>query len=187
MRLGIVWLMSVLVVTGCSNESAEVPETSPTPDSTGTPSTATDDDVLPCQDMIGNDEDVPEDYEILLDVVALPTANSSPNALQVGRRDGTDQPDYFAKTGLLVRSGAAFDLEVEHPDTAGLGWGSPAAFSSSISSQGCQGESWLAFAGGFLVQDPTCVRLTLTTDDDQRVFFVGAGAACQGQQPPSPN
>ncbi len=85
-----------------------------------------------------------------------------------------------------MRSGAAFDLEVEHSQTAGISWGSPADFSSAISSQGCQGESWIAFAGGFIVHEPTCVRLTLTADDQQKVFSVGAGAACKGQKPPSP-
>ncbi len=186
MRLGVVWMMSVLLATGCSNGSEEVLGSTPVGDSARSTSTTARGDLLPCQNMIFTDKAVPEDYEVLLDVIALPTANSAPRALQVGRHDGTDPPSYFAKTGLLVRSGAAFDLEVENPRTAGIRWGSPAEFSSTISSQGCQGESWIAFAGGFIVQDPTCVRLKLTVGDQQKVFSVGAGTACQGQQPPLP-
>lgn len=182
MRLAIAWMTSVLVAAGCSTETGETPESASARDSA--PPTAGG-DLLPCQNMILSDEDVPEDYEVLLDVIALPTASSAPRALQAGRHDGTDPPSYFAKTGLLVRSGAAFELKVDHPLTVGIRWGSPTEFSSTISSQGCPGESWIAFAGGFVVQEPTCVRLILTADDQQEVFSVGAGAACQGQQPPS--
>lgn len=106
-------MMSVLLATGCSNESEEVLGSTPVGDSSRSTSTTARGDLLPCQNMISTDEAVPEDYEVLLDVIALPTANSAPRALQVGRHDGTDLPSYFAKTGLLVRSGAAFDLEVE--------------------------------------------------------------------------
>lgn len=136
--------------------------------------------------MIFTDQDVPEDYEILLDVVALPTADTAPRALQAGHRPESDPPNYFAKTGLLVRSGAVFGLEVEHPrDTAAIGWGSPAGFSSKISSQGCEDEDWIAFAGGLLVREPMCVRLTLRANEEEQTFYVGAGAACEGQRPPS--
>lgn len=186
MRSSVLWLTSILIVAGCNIDSGEVLGSPPAGDSARTSSTTDGVTALPCQDMLSTDEDLPEDYEIILDAVALPTADSAPRALQVGRLPDTDPPSYFAKTGLLVRSGAAFDLEVEHPHTATIGWGSPADFSSQISSQGCQGESWIAFAGGFLVPEPMCVQLTLTVNDQEKALFVGAGAACKGQQPPAP-
>lgn len=180
-------MMSLIVAAGCSTKNGETPESAASaPDSAPTTSTTAGGDSLPCQNMIFSDEDVPQDYEILLDVIALPTSNSVARALHAGRNDGTDPPSYFAKTGLLVRSGAAFTLEVDHPRTVAIRWGSPTDISSTISSQGCPGESWIAFAGGFVIQEPTCVRLTLTSGDQQETFSVGAGAACQGQQPPSP-
>lgn len=159
--------MSVLIATGCSSGSAETPEPDPTGDSASITSATADAELLPCQSTILDDEDVPDDYEILLDTIALPTANSAPRALQAGRHEDTDPPSYFAKTGLLVRSGAAFDIEVENPRTAGVLWGSMAEYSETISSQGCPGETWIAFAGGFVVEEPTCIRLTLIVDDQQ--------------------
>ncbi len=82
MRLGVFWLMSVLLVAGCSSESGEALESAPARESARTTSTTAGVNLLPCQNMIFTDEDVPEDYEILLDVIALPTANSAPRALQ---------------------------------------------------------------------------------------------------------
>ncbi|MGC1206344.1 MAG: hypothetical protein WA880_00145 [Ornithinimicrobium sp.] len=168
MRFKAAWAVGILITAGCSSgEEAEVAS-------------------LPCEQSIFTDQDVPQDYEILLDAVALPTSQSSPEALQASlRREADDEPGYFAKTGLVVRSGAVFDLIVDSDaDVAMIGWGAPADFSTMISSQGCDGEGWIAFAGGFVVTEPMCVDLTLRSGDEEQTFSVGAGSACEGQIPP---
>lgn len=185
MRLEVPWLVGLLVMAGCSSDTAEVSgPPGATGDSTRTSLGTGSVSVLPCSEMIFTGEDLPEDYEVLLDVIALPTAKTAPQALQVGHHQGKS-PNYFAKTGLLVRSGAVFDLEVEHPpEVAVIGWGSSMDSASQISSQGCEGDDWIAFAGGFTVREPMCMRLTLTAESQEKSFDVGAGAACEGQQPP---
>ncbi len=167
MRFKAAWAVGILIVSGCSSDDG------------GNAAS------LPCEQSIFTDQDVPEDYEILLDAMALPTSDSAPAALQASLRGEDDEPSYFAKTGLLVRADAAFDLTVEHDaDVASIGWGAPADFSPQISSQGCESEGWIAFAGGFVVREPRCVELTISSGGDTQTFAVGAGAGCQGQAPP---
>lgn len=141
---------------------------------------------IDCSTAIGTGEQLPEDYADVLDAVALPTADSARRALQVGHHH--DEPlSYFAKTGLLIQPGTPFSIEVNHPaDVAALqGWGvtgdEPA---TEISTSGCAGEAWMAFAGGIVVHEPRCVELSVEAGDAQEVIHVGAGAPCEGQQTP---
>lgn len=134
---------------------------------------------------IEHDVDLPDSYAVIADVVALPTADSADMALQTSHRENKPAPNYFAKTGLLAQAGAAFTIEVnERPETAQIHWGSPDEFGSTITTDGCPGNGWLAFAGGFLVDEPRCVELTVRTASAEETVQVGVGAPCGGQQPP---
>lgn len=79
----------------------------------------------------------------------------------------------------------AFIIEVDaRPETTQLGWGSPADFGSAIATPGCPGDGWLVFAGGFLVDEPRCVEIAVSTDGAEETAQIGVGAACEGQRPP---
>lgn len=140
---------------------------------------------LPCA-PIERDVDLPDSYTSILGAVGLPTADSADRALPTSHRENQPAPNYFAKAGLVVRSGVAFAIEVNEPaETAQLGWGSPADFGSGIRTDGCDtGDAWLAFAGGFLVDEPRCVEVTVRAHGVEETVQVGVGAPCEGQQPP---
>lgn len=140
---------------------------------------------LPCAETIGRASGLPDSYTAIADTVALPTAEGADSALQTSHRDENPVPNYFAKTGLVVRSGVAFTIGVNaSPETAQIGWGSPANFGSAISTDGCSGDGWIVFAGGFLVNEPHCVEVTVTTGGAEETAQVGVGAPCEGQEPP---
>jgi hypothetical protein len=140
---------------------------------------------LPCDETIATDADLPDSYAAIADAVALPTCGSADRALQTSHREENPAPNHFAKTGLAVRSGVAFTIEVDAPsDTAQLGWGSSGEFGSALATDGCTGDGWQVFAGGFLVDEPRCVEVTVRTDGAEETVQIGVGAPCEGQQPP---
>ncbi len=146
------------------------------------PATAMGD--LSCEAAVATNVKPPRGYEQILGVVALPTADSARRALQAHRDDGAAGLGYFAKTGLVVRAGSAFDVRLkEDPDRALIGWGDASAYASAISTTGCAGQGWIAFAGGFWVKEPGCLRLRVQSHGLQRLVRVGVGAPCQGQRP----
>lgn len=143
--------------------------------------------LVDCVKSIDNGAQLPADYSRVLGSVALPTSKSAKRALQVGHRAAEPAPNFFAKTGLLVQPRTNFAIEVNHPQEAAalIGWGSSNEQPvGRISSSGCEGDAWIAFAGGVLVREPMCVELTVTVDEASEVVKVGAGAPCDGQQPP---
>lgn len=190
-RMAIVRAGSLLLLTLALASCSGDPDVSPRSQATGRLATAPvqAQAVVECVKSIDNSAQLPAHYSTVLGSVALPTAESARRALQVGHRSAEPAPNFFAKTGLLVQPRTNFAIEVNHPQgTAALiGWGSseeqPVA---RISSPGCEGDSWIAFAGGVLVREPMCVELTVTVDEAHEVVKVGAGAPCDGQQPPPP-
>ncbi|MFD0971657.1 hypothetical protein [Plantactinospora endophytica] len=114
---------------------------------------------ISCAHVIDRSEAPPEGWTVLADAVAL-----TPDRLQPSSTGGSDPARLFAKTGLLVRADARVDLIV--PATSAgrpwIGWGSPARPARTLHFPGCAAESgWLAFAGGFWVDAPACVPLTI--------------------------
>lgn len=140
---------------------------------------------IPCADTIDPDADIPDTYTVILDVVALPTADRADTALQTRHDEDSPQPNYWAKSGLVARPGVPFTIEVNgSSETAQIGWGSPAEFGSSFTPPGCTGEGWMAFPGGFLVDEPRCLDVTIRARGEEETVKVGVGAPCDGQQPP---
>ena len=64
-------------------------------------------------------------------------------------------PNYWAKAELVVRAKLVSTIQVDQlAHVARVGWGSPADFGSVVTTAGCDGEGWMAFAGDFLVDEP---------------------------------
>ncbi len=184
MRLGMMAVTVLLLAGACTGVSGGGTNPAPSGRSSGSPEQVTGE--LSCAAIIGTNVEIPPDYETILDVIALPTVRSAGRALQTSRDEESQPPNYFAKAGLVVRAGSAFTLEVNQaPERALIGWGSPAEFGSVLSTEGCAGKGWLAFAGGFRVREPTCLELKVEFGENQESIHVGVGAPCRGQQPPA--
>ena len=142
---------------------------------------------LRCADAIGTRPAPYPGLSVVLGVVALPTGR----ALQTGRTGEPGDRRLFAKTGLLVRSGAApFELIVP-PSWVGhlaIGWGNPPTLTGDLRVSGCRSSTpnqpWVAFAGGYWVGVPACVPLTIKRGSNSRTVHIGVGTACPGQLPP---
>jgi hypothetical protein len=135
---------------------------------------------VPCDEVIDSVAAPPSGYEAVADAVALATGPLQAEA------SGEADPGAarFAKSGLLVRAGAAVDLvAVGAPGQhATIGWGSPARRSTHVRVAGCprpaDGAEWLAFAGGYWVDQPQCLSVVTDVGGEQRATFIGIGATC---------
>jgi len=173
------WLATGLLVmaaTGCGSNTPAVSSSA----SNGV-------DSLPCQD-IGATATPPSDFSILFNRVALPTRS----ALQANR-SGESIPTrrFFAKSGLFVRPGAAFDLVVpdEWRGRLTLGWGGKKGTHLQVPK--CQpsnhaNDLWLVYAGGYWVPEPACVSVVVRVGQAEQTVRIGIGASCPGQGPPPP-
>lgn len=181
------WLsaaVGVALIAGCtSGGSAPTGEETETSTTTDLPAVT-----LACGAVIDLVDEPPPVYTVVLDVVAIPTNDSAPTALQTADHGVADRAArLFAKTGLLVRTGGSFQLSVpaEMRDRMSIGWGSPAARTWDLEVPGCEGTTgWMVFAGGFWVRDPGCVALNVHSGDDVQQVTIGVGAPCAGQDPP---
>ena len=175
-----------LIITGCVSTSTASP----------TPTDAIS--VLGCQDVIASEVAPPSGSSIILDAVALPTGR----ALQANRSSGSDPNEkLFAKDGLLIRRGAAFDLVVPEAwrGRLAVGWGSLGKPTSHLRIPGCRpttrmpssgrwvlSDDWLAYPGGYSVPQASCVSLVVRAGQTDRTVQIGVGAPCPGQSPPPP-
>ncbi len=144
--------------------------------------------VLNCGSFIGNSTQ-PAPFRVVLGVVALPASPGYQALATSLSGDGPGAPRLFAKTGLLIRSGTTFELTVPARFTSQLsiGWGTPGPPSHRVLVHNCAGPGggWLAYAGGYWINHPACVPLTVTVGGRQQQVHIGVGTACPGQQPPS--
>jgi hypothetical protein len=183
------WLaISVLamIITGCVSTSTASP----------TPTDAVS--VLGCQDVIASEATPPSGSSIVLDSVALPTGR----ALQASPTgDSNPNEKLFAKDGLLIRRGAAFDLVVPEAwrGRLAVSWGSLDKPTSHLRIPGCRpttrmpssgrwvlSDDWLAYPGGYWVPQASCVSLVVRAGQTERTVQIGVGAPCPGQSPPPP-
>jgi hypothetical protein len=175
-----------LTITGCVSTSTASP----------TPTDAVS--VLGCQDVIASEATPPSGSSIVLDSVALPTGR----ALQASPTgDSNPNEKLFAKDGLLIRRGAAFDLVVPEAWRGHLavGWGSLGKPTSHLRIPGCRpttrmpssgrwvlSDDWLAYPGGYSVPQASCVSLVVRAGQTERTVQIGVGAPCPGQSSPPP-
>jgi hypothetical protein len=130
----------------------------------------------------------PASFQIVLGVVALPTSPAYP-ALQTGLTgQGNGPMRLFAKTGLVIKSRTTFELIVptEVVDHLSIGWdGAPPSHRVVVSNCAQAGGSgWLAYPGGYWIDHPACVPMTVKAGRLQQKVHIGLGTACPGQQPP---
>jgi hypothetical protein len=143
--------------------------------------------VLDCGSSIGNSAPAAP-LQVVLGVVALPASPGNP-ALQTSLSgDGNGPLRLFAKTGLVIRPGATFELIVPAGFTSRLsiGWGAPGTPSHQILVGNCAstGGGWLAYAGGYWIDHPACVPVIVRAGGKQQQVHIGVGTACPGQRPP---
>jgi hypothetical protein len=189
-----------LLLGGCSaDEPAAAPRdppagtraSAPTPSPQASPSPVPDPDTTPldCANAIDGGPP-PAGFEVVLGIVALPTSSAGP-ALQAFGSGDPSTPALFAKTGLLIRADSAFDLVV--PVLPGnrltIGWGNRAFRPGKrVVVPGCAdqyGTGWLAYPGGYWVDRPLCLPLTVRAGNREQVVRIGVGTPCPGQQPPA--
>lgn len=199
-----------LAVGSCSGQSS-TPVLGPTPPKTRgpTPDTSTGPSPSPsssaatglsivssaslkCGNFIGHDPPS-ADLEEVLGVVALPT---SPRyaALQTTATAGTHPAvRLYAKTGLFIRTGTAFDLVVpdEARDMVSIGWDgngldkpSRRVTVSCPATTSPSGWKWLVYPGGYWAPRPACVPLVVRTRGKERLVHIGLGRPCPGQLAP---
>lgn len=132
--------VSAAVSTNAEPRSTTVAERAPTSDR------------LDCTDPIQEYETPPLDtVQVIGDVVGLLTSETSTTPLQLGRTVGELR---FAKTGLLIRSGAAFEIIVTPTPgrVALVAWGNTGKSEPTerFIVGPCEAEAnWVAFPGGY--------------------------------------
>lgn len=112
--------------------------------------------------------------------VALPTTT-----LQLGRSGSADtgHEDYrFAKFGLAVRRSRQASLEiVSTPSDAYFDYGSDVFGSANTMTAGPCGSDrgqWVVWAGGIWVNEPGCVELLVSSEDEEIPVWLAVGASC---------
>jgi hypothetical protein len=132
-------------------------------------------------------------FRVVLGVVALPTSPNYPALQTIRTGDGNHPRRLFAKTGLIIKAKASFELIVPPQIAApavhlGIGWGgAPSAPSQRIVVSNCPQagcSEWLAYPGGYWLDHPTCAPLIVKADGTEQQVHIGLGTPCPGQQPP---
>lgn len=178
---------SVVLVAGCGGTAAESSSRSG-PDSATSSAAGPGDSsaavsatsTLKCSDHIGTGPPA-DDLKAVADAVALPVAASS-GRLQAGRTGDTRRTRWFAKRGLVVKTGESFDLIVppEERHRLAIGWGNPAQPTWRLHASCPEGNAtWRAFAGGYFVRKRGCVSLIVRADGHQERVRIGVGARCR--------
>ncbi len=183
---------SVTAPVATSPERSSPPGTLPTrsafPTATAT-ATATRDAVaavgrLRCGDFIDGTAR-PAGWSTLLGVVALPTSPTAPAAQTALSGDPNRALRLFVKTGLVIRAGSTVELVAAAG--AGIGWGNSAVAHHRFLAGPCPNSAhtgWLSYPGGFWLNHPACVDLTVHAAGRTQRARMGLGTACPGQRPP---
>jgi hypothetical protein len=134
--------------------------------------------------------DLAAPLQVVLGVVALPISPRYPALGTARSGDGNGPLRLFAKTGLFFRPGTKFELIVpaRFAGRLRIGWGAPGTPSQIVEVSNCAspggGGGWLAVPGGYWIDHPACVPITVRAGGKQRQVHIGVGKACPGQRPP---
>jgi hypothetical protein len=126
---------------------------------------------IDCAHQIGN-APPRADFTVVLDAVAFPRDVLEPVRLPDGH--------YWAKTGLVVRTGVAVDVIVA-PEAAGgalIRWGNPGTPATHQWVPACPGTGWNAFAGGYTTEARECLPLIMRAGGREARTTVGVGEPC---------
>lgn len=148
-----------------------------------------DSQTLPCGNAIG-DQSPPRDWQVVLGVVALP-ASPAAAALQTGLTgEAVPALRLFAKSGLVIKAGVTFALIAPslNDNRVAIGWaGNPSTPSRRVLVASCAdagGTGWLAYPGGYWLDHPACIRMTIRSGTGKQQVAIGLGTPCPGQRPP---
>ena len=182
------WALASMLVVGVSSCAAteSLPATPAQPDVTQIADTGSEVVALPC---FAEAEEVPrQNYETVLNAVALPTASSSPVAIQASDEgEGLWQTEFFAKAALVYRPSKRFELSTTEDFEGRLlfSWGESLAPAPTATAHcATSSDGWVIVPGGFYFDEPMCVTLVVRTDTEEFEVQVGLGLACPGQGPP---
>src|SRR6266567_5081929 len=144
-------------------------------------------DTLPCERAVAEGSAQPTTkldpaYMVLLGRVALPTREAlgaSPSG------DPDPSARLFAKAGLFIRPGAAFELVVPKSwrGRLSIAWG-PMGRTARLRVAGCEPPpntprgSWIGFPGGYFAPDPACVSLVVKSGHRTARARIGVGVPC---------
>jgi hypothetical protein len=137
---------------------------------------------LTCSDPIGIVTSPAEPHRATLDVVGLDTTST----LQVSSTDGNAPHRLFAKTGLLVHAGREGRLTVPAgwASRVSIAWGNHGSeWTTSLHIPACperpEGSGqWLAFPGGFSLDEPACVPLEVRAGSTTTTVHLSVGTPC---------
>ena len=176
-------MLAAVLSIACPGSASAAPVTTE-PETTGA--------VLPCNAIGGEQHGADAGRTVIGKRVALTLHRGlGASAPPPSRADAT----FFAKDGLIVRRGTAFELVVPAGwrGRLSLSWGNSARTDRLIV-RPCGvphapgvGPRWLAFAGGYYVTDRACVPLIVRTPQKEYRVKIGVGAPCKGQAPPVDN
>lgn len=168
------------VATGACTGEAETPVPSGTPDAPT--------ETLDCTAVIDEVDTLGESYEIFADAVAL---HVDPSALTLPAGGGqAGAYGFFVKTGLLVRPGVAASIRVDPSPTSTAGqvamaWGNadatvpaPVFTIPSCPVPTDNAPAWLVFAGGFYVNEASCVPLIIRSGTMTMTARIPIGTQC---------
>lgn len=172
--------------TGIPYPAATPPPAQPADSAASSPAPAGE-STLACGDSIDEDAQVGP-LRVVLGVVALPVSPGY-QALETSPTGaGNGALRLFAKTGLLVKPGTAFELIVpgQFAGHLSIGWGSPGTPSQRVVVSDCAnpGGGWLAYAGGYWIDHPACVAIVVRAGGQRQQVRIGLGTPCPGQQAP---
>lgn len=145
--------------------------------------------VIDCRNSIDRRIDLPDGYQSILGVAALPTSAASRRALQTTATSPTGpQLRLSAKSGLIARSGDIFELIVPEEGRGDLllAWAGaqPTRQLRVDCSSATNRNGWLVFAGHYWVSRVGCYPLVVRAGAEQKRVTIGVGAPCPGQSPP---
>jgi len=164
-------LVSSCALGACDPSSTPLPvESSPLP--SGDPGT------VACDTVIGGSAGPPTGSEAVLDDVVLPVGQ----ILQPSPTGGSGSPRLFAKQGLLVRAGARPELRIptDWDGRAWIAWGQlePADVVTVSACPPVGSDPWIAFAGGYYVDEPACVPVVVRSGGREATVRIGIGVSC---------
>ena len=122
--------------------------------------------------------DLPDGFRVVQGVAAI---NST---IVHGQRRHTDSPLRSSKIPLLVRPNQVFQVSVgdDSPESARIDWSSATSrlLVQRVSVGPCAGDpdSWLAFAGGVWVAEPSCVELVFRSSNGSTPVMLSIAEPC---------
>ena len=138
---------------------------------------------LDCASHIDVVSDLPDGFRVVQGVAAI---NST--IVHGQRRRGTDpspdSPLRSSKIPLLVRPNQVFQVSVgdDSPESARIDWSSATSrlLVQRVSVGPCAGDpdSWLVFAGGVWVAEPSCVELVFRTSNGSTPVMLSIAEPC---------